>query len=78
LPLAAVFTSVIVIENLLGTPGTGRFFITAARQQDHAVTVGLIVVYSALFIAAQLAVDLVRVWQGGPPIPTVAAQDEAA
>lgn len=60
--LAGVLTGSIVIEQVFGLPGIGRFFVTGALNRDYTVVTGITVLYGALIIGLNLLVDLCYAW----------------
>ena len=60
--LAGVLTGSIVIEQVFGLPGVGRFFITGALNRDYTLVMGLTLLYGALIIVFNIAVDLCYAW----------------
>jgi len=70
LPVATLFgplfadllTGSFVVEYIFGVPGMGRFFITAVTNRDYPLVMGVTLVYAALVILANLAVDLSYRW----------------
>jgi len=70
LPVATLFgplfadllTGSFVVEYIFGVPGMGRFFITAVTNRDYPLVMGVTVVYAALVILANLAVDVSYRW----------------
>lgn len=60
--LAGVLTGSIVIEQVFGLPGIGRFFVTGALNRDYTVVTGITVLYGALIIALNLLADLCYAW----------------
>lgn len=59
---AGIMTGSVVIEQIFGIPGIGRFFIQGALNRDYTLVTGVVVFYGALLIAANLIVDLVYGW----------------
>lgn len=57
--IAALLTGSVVIETLFSIPGIGRYFIHAALDRDYTVVMGVVIVFAALILALNLAVDLV-------------------
>ncbi|MGE3143207.1 MAG: ABC transporter permease [Hyphomonadaceae bacterium] len=57
--LAGVLTGSFVIETVFGLPGIGRQFITGALTRDYTVVMGVVIVYSALIILFNIAVDFI-------------------
>ena len=56
--LATMVTGSFVVEYVFAIPGMGRFFITAVTDRDYPMIMGVTLVYSALLVGANLAVDL--------------------
>jgi oligopeptide transport system permease protein len=59
---AGIVTGSVVIEQIFGIPGIGRFFIQGALNRDYTLVTGVVVFYGALLIAANLVVDLIYGW----------------
>lgn len=55
---AGIITGSVVIEQIFGIPGIGRYFVTAALNRDYTVVMGVVVFYGALVIAFNFLVDL--------------------
>lgn len=55
--LADLLTGSFVIENIFQIPGLGSYFVNSSLNLDYTMTVGLAVLYAALLIALNLAVD---------------------
>ncbi len=55
---AALVTGSFVVEYLFSIPGMGKFFITAVTNRDYPLIMGVTLVYAALIVAANLAVDI--------------------
>ncbi|HEY2890641.1 MAG TPA: oligopeptide ABC transporter permease OppB [Dongiaceae bacterium] len=51
-------TGSIVIEQIFGIPGIGRYFVQAALNRDYTLVMGVTVFYGVLIILANLLVDL--------------------
>jgi oligopeptide transport system permease protein len=51
-------TGSMVIEQIFGIPGIGRYFVQAALNRDYTLVMGVTVFYGALIIVANLLVDL--------------------
>jgi oligopeptide transport system permease protein len=60
--LASILTGSIVIEQVFGLPGIGRFFINGALNRDYTLVMGLTLLYGVLIIAGNLLVDLCYAW----------------
>ncbi|MEO3434152.1 oligopeptide ABC transporter permease OppB [Inquilinus sp. CAU 1745] len=56
---AAIITGSVVIEQIFGMPGIGRYFVQAALNRDYTLVMGVVIFYGALIIGFNLLVDLV-------------------
>jgi oligopeptide transport system permease protein len=59
---AAVITGSVVIEQIFGVPGIGRFFVTGALNRDYTLVMGVVVFYGTLIIMFNFLVDLAYAW----------------
>jgi len=59
---AAVITGSVVIEQIFGVPGLGRYFVQGALNRDYTLVMGVVVFYGTLIILFNLFVDLVYAW----------------
>lgn len=59
---AAVITGSVVIEQIFGIPGLGRFFVQGALNRDYTLVMGVVVFYGVLIVVANLLVDLAYAW----------------
>ena len=59
---AAIITGSVVIEQIFGIPGLGRFFVQGALNRDYTLVMGVVVFYGVLIIALNLFVDLAYAW----------------
>jgi oligopeptide transport system permease protein len=59
---AAVITGSVVIEQIFGVPGLGRYFVQGALNRDYTLVMGVVVFYGTLIILFNLLVDLVYAW----------------
>jgi oligopeptide transport system permease protein len=59
---AAVITGSVVIEQIFGVPGLGRFFVTGALNRDYTLVMGVVVFYGVLIIVLNFLVDLAYAW----------------
>jgi oligopeptide transport system permease protein len=55
---AGTITGSVVIEQVFGLPGIGRYFVQAALNRDYTLVLGVVVFYGALIIVLNLIVDL--------------------
>jgi oligopeptide transport system permease protein len=56
---AAVITGSVVIEQIFGLPGIGRFFVTGALNRDYTLVMGVVVFYGTLILLFNFLVDLI-------------------
>ena len=59
--LADLLTGSFVIESLFQLPGLGTFMVNGSLNRDYTLVVGLVVLYAALLVALNLAVDFAYV-----------------
>ncbi len=59
---AAVITGSVVIEQIFGLPGLGRYFVTAALNRDYTLVMGVVVFYGSLIVLFNFCVDLLYGW----------------
>ena len=60
--IAALLTGSFVVEYVFAIPGMGRFFITAVTDRDYPLIMGVTLVYTAILVSANLAVDFLYGW----------------
>jgi oligopeptide transport system permease protein len=58
--LADLLTGSFVVENLFQIPGIGVFMVNSSLNADYTMVVGLVVLYAALLLGLNLAVDFVH------------------
>lgn len=56
--IAAIVTGSVVIEQIFGLPGIGRYFVQGALNRDYTLVMGVVVFYAILIIVMNLVVDL--------------------
>lgn len=56
---AAVITGSVVIEQIYGLPGLGRYFVQGALNRDYTLVMGTVVFYGLIIITFNLIVDMV-------------------
>lgn len=56
---AAVITGSVVIEQIFGVPGLGRYFVQGALNRDYTLVMGVVVFYGVLIIVFNFLVDLI-------------------
>lgn len=60
--VAAIVTGSVVVEQVFGLPGLGRYFIQGGLNRDYTLVLGVVVLYGALIILMNLLVDLAYRW----------------
>ena len=53
-----LLTGSLVVEQIFGLPGIGRFFINAALARDYGMVLGTVIFYMVLIIFLNLLVDI--------------------
>lgn len=56
--LAAVLTGSLVVENIFGLPGIGRYFIQGALNRDYTLVLGVVICYACLIILLNFLADI--------------------
>jgi oligopeptide transport system permease protein len=56
--VAGILTGSVVIEEIFGIPGVGRFFVQGALNRDYTLVLGIVIIYAALVVLFNLIVDL--------------------
>ena len=59
---AAIITGSVVIEQIFGIPGLGRFFVQGALNRDYTLVMGIVVFYGTLIVVFNFLVDLAYAW----------------
>ena len=57
--VAGVMTGSIVIEQVFGLPGVGRYFVQGALSRDYPLVMGVVIVYAAAVLVMNLLADLI-------------------
>jgi oligopeptide transport system permease protein len=55
---AGIITGSVVIEQIFGIPGLGRYFVQGALNRDYTLVMGVVVFYGVLIIMFNFIVDL--------------------
>lgn len=55
---AGILTGSVVIEQIFGIPGIGRYFVQAALNRDYTLVMGVVVFYGVLIVLFNFVVDL--------------------
>ena len=56
---AAIITGSVVVEQIFGIPGIGRYFVQGALNRDYTLVMGVVIFYGTLIILFNLIVDIV-------------------
>jgi oligopeptide transport system permease protein len=56
--IAAILTGSVVVEEIFGIPGVGRFFVDGALNRDYTLVLGIVIFYATLIVLLNLVVDL--------------------
>jgi oligopeptide transport system permease protein len=59
---AALLTGSLVVEQVFGLPGVGRYFVQGAINRDYTLVMGMVIFYAALILLLNLAVDVLYGW----------------
>ncbi len=60
--LSFLLTGSLVVEQIFGLPGIGKYFITAALDRDYGLVLGTTILYMIIILALNLIVDLLYAW----------------
>ena len=55
---AGIITGSVVIEQIYGIPGLGRYFVQGALNRDYTLVMGVVIFYGVLIVLFNLVVDL--------------------
>lgn len=55
---AAIITGSVIIENIFGVPGLGKYFVDSITNRDYPVIMGTTIFYSIVLLSAILIVDI--------------------
>jgi len=56
--LAAILTGSLVVEEIFGLPGIGRYFVQGALNRDYTLVLGVVICYATLIIALNFLADM--------------------
>lgn len=59
---AGIITGSVVIEQIFGVPGLGRYFVQGALNRDYTLVMGVVVFYGVLIITFNFFVDVIYRW----------------
>ncbi len=60
--LSYLLTGSLVVEQVFGLPGIGKYFIAAALNRDYGLVLGTVVLYMVIILVLNLVVDLLYAW----------------
>jgi oligopeptide transport system permease protein len=55
-----LLTGSFIVETIFQLPGLGQFFIAAATNGDHQLTIAISAFYAALIVSFNLLVDMLQ------------------
>jgi len=56
--VAQLVTGSLIVEQIFGLPGIGRYFVLAALNRDYTLILGVVIFYAAFIILLNLVADL--------------------
>lgn len=56
--IAGITTGSVVIEQIFGIPGLGRYFVNGALNRDYTLVLGIVLFYGTLIIFMNMLVDI--------------------
>ncbi|HEY4263759.1 MAG TPA: ABC transporter permease subunit, partial [Micropepsaceae bacterium] len=56
--IADIVSGSLVVEQIFGLPGIGRYFVQAALNRDYTLVLGVTIFYATLIIVLNLVADL--------------------
>ena len=56
--IAGLATGSLVVEQIFGLPGIGRYFVQGALNRDYTLVMGVVICYAALIIALNFLADI--------------------
>ena len=60
--LAAILTGSLIVEQIFGLPGIGRYFVQGALNRDYTLVMGVVICYASLIIALNFLADMTVAW----------------
>ena len=57
---AITVTGSVVVEQIFGIPGIGRYFVEGASNRDYPLVMGVTILYGGIVILANIVTDVVR------------------
>lgn len=59
---AALLAGSLVVEQIFGLPGIGRYFVQGALNRDYTLVMGVVIFYGSFIILLNFVVDLMYAW----------------
>lgn len=59
---AGVMTGSLVVEQVFGLPGIGRYFVQGAINRDYTLVMGVVILYATLIVVLNVLVDFAYRW----------------
>jgi oligopeptide transport system permease protein len=56
--VAGLLTGSLIVENIFGIPGIGRYFVDGALNRDYTLVLGVVICYATFVIALNLIADI--------------------
>jgi oligopeptide transport system permease protein len=56
--VAGILTGSLIVEQIFGIPGIGRYFIQAALNRDYTLVLGVVICYAALIVLLNFIADM--------------------
>ena len=57
---AITVTGSVIVEDIFGIPGIGRYFVEGAANRDYPLVMGVTIIYGGIVILANIVTDVVR------------------
>ena len=57
--VAGILTGSLIVEEIFGVPGIGRYFIQAALNRDYTLVMGVVICYAALIVLLNFIADMI-------------------
>jgi len=57
--VAAILTGSLIVEEIFGLPGIGRYFVQAALNRDYTLVMGVVICYASLIITLNFIADMI-------------------
>jgi oligopeptide transport system permease protein len=55
---AAILTGSLIVEQIFGLPGIGRYFVQGALNRDYTLVMGVVICYAALIVLLNFLADI--------------------